>query len=100
MEMFFLSYVNKLYIYFRLFKFLLRLRTNLTNQYVLLNKPVDFTHANGLLSYVNDAMYLPGNLPFFKIYVNHFMAEENSPCANVISKCMLWVRGLGTLSEF
>ena len=35
-----------------------------------------------------------GNLPFFKIHVNRFMAQDNSPCANVISKCMLWVRGL------
>ena len=39
-------------------------------------------------------MCLLGNLPFFKIHVNHFMAWDNSPCANVISKCMLWVRGL------
>ena len=39
-------------------------------------------------------MCLLGNLPFFKIHVNRFMAQDNSPCANVISKCMLWVRGL------
>ena len=47
-----------------------------------------------LLIYVNETIYLFGNLPFFKIYVNHFMARDNSPCANVISKCMWWVRDL------
>ena len=61
-------------------------RTDLTNQYVLLNKPVCFTHANILLSYVNETVYLLGNLPFFEIHVNHFMARDDSPCANVISK--------------
>ena len=47
-----------------------------------------------LLIYVNETMYLLGNLLFFKIHVNHFMAWDDSPSANVISKCMLWVRGL------
>ena len=56
----------------------LRLRTDLTNQSVLFNKLVCFTHANVLLSYVNETIYLPGNLPFFKIHVNHFMAQENT----------------------
>ena len=41
-----------------------------------------------------------GNLPFFKIHVNHFMAQNDSCCACVTSKCMLWVRGLVPLSEF
>ena len=95
MEMFFLSYVNELCIYPRLCLssnwFCLRLRTHLTNQYVLLVT---------LVSYVNEILYLLGNLPFFKIHVNNFMAQDNSPCANVISKCMLWVRGLVPLSEF
>ena len=45
-------------------------------------------------------MYLLGNLPFFKINVNGFMAWDDSPCADVISKCMLWVKGLVPLSEF
>ena len=76
-----------------------RLRTDLTNQYVLLNKPVCFTHANILLSYINETMYLLGNPPFFKIHVNHFIAQDDSSCANVISKCMLWMRALGPLSE-
>ena len=45
-------------------------------------------------------MYLLGNLPFFKIPVNCFMAQDDSPCANAISKFMMWVRGLVPLSEF
>ena len=56
-----------------------------------LDKPVCFTHANVLLSYANETVFTR-KLPFFKILVNHFMAQDNSPCANVISKCMLWVR--------
>ena len=38
-----------------------------------------------LLIYVNEMIYLPGNLPFFKIHVNHFMAQDDSPAASVIS---------------
>ena len=38
-----------------------------------------------LLIYVNETIYLPGNLPFFKIHVNHFMVQDDSPAANVIS---------------
>ena len=59
-----------------------------------LDKPVCFTHANILLSYVNETMSSLGNLPFFKIHVNHFMARDSSPCSNVTSKCMLWKKGL------
>ena len=77
--------------------FVLSYSTKTQNQ---VDKPVCFTHANVLLSYVNETMSLLGNLPFFKIHVNHFMAWDNSPCANVISKCMLWVRGLVPVSEF
>ena len=55
----------------------------------VLDKPVCFTHGNVLLNYVNETMYLFGNLPFLKIRVNHFMAWDDSPCANVTSKCML-----------
>ena len=63
-----------------------------------LDKPVCFTHANVLLSYINETVYLLRNLPFFvSIHVNHFMARDDSPCASVISKCMLWVRGLVSL---
>ena len=39
-------------------------------------------------------MYFLGNLPFFKIQVNRFMAQDDSSCANVVSKCMMWVKGL------
>ena len=59
-----------------------------------LDKPVCFTYANVLLSYVNETIYLLGNLPFFKIHVNRSVAQDDSPGANVISKWMLWVRGL------
>ena len=44
--------------------------------------------------YINETIYLLGNLPFFKIHVNRFMAQDDSTCASVISKCMLLVRGL------
>ena len=53
-----------------------------------------------LLIYVNKSIYLLGNLPFFKIPVNDYMAWDDSPGVHVISKCMLWVRGLVTFSEF
>ena len=43
-------------------------------------------------------LYLLGNLPFFKIHINSFMARDDSPRADVISKFMLWVRGLVQLS--
>ena len=52
------------------------------------------------LSYVNETRSLLGNPPFFKIRVNSFMAHDDSPYANVISKSMLWVRGLVSLSGF
>ena len=58
-----------------------------------LDKPVFYSYLV-LLIYVNETIYLLGNPPFFKIHVNHFMAQDDSPGANVISKCMLWVRGL------
>ena len=98
MEMFILSYVNELCIYLRLSFFKLVL-PNMQNPQEL-NRPVCFTNGNVLLSYVNETMYLFGNLPFFKIHVNCFMAWDDSPCANVTSKCMLWIRGLVPLSEF
>ena len=51
------------------------------------------------LNYGNETLYMLGNLPFFEIHVGRFMAQDDSPCANVISRCMLWVRGLVPLSE-
>ena len=87
--MFFLSYVNEhVYILDSFFRLVLLKTRN------WLDKPVCFTHTIVLLIYVNENIYLLGNLPFFKIHVNHFMAQDHSPCANVISKYMLWVRGL------
>ena len=71
-----------------------------TQNRLWLNKSVCFSHTIVLQIYGNETIYLFGNLPFFKIQVNRFMAQENSPCANVISKCMLWVRGLVPISEF
>ena len=38
-----------------------------------------------MLIYINEMIYLLGNLLFFKIHVNHFMARDDSPAANVIS---------------
>ena len=66
----------------------------------VLDKPVCFIHGNVVLSYVYETVYLLGNLPFFKNHVNCFMAQDDSPCANVVSKCMLWVRDLVLFSEF
>ena len=84
MEIFFLSYVNKLCVYPRLClsssRFYLRLRTYNDS------KNQCFTHGNVLLSYVNEPMYLLGNLSFFKIQVDHFMAQDDAPCAIAISK--------------
>ena len=94
MEMFVLIYVNELWICPRLCVQVSSPKTQ--NQ---LDKPVCFTHANVLLSYVNETMSLLENLPFFKIHVNHVMARDSPPYANIISKCMLWVRGLVPASQ-
>ena len=99
MEMFFLSYVNELCIYPRLClsssQFLLR-----DSEPIMAQQTSTFYSFIVLLIYVNESIYLLGNLPFFKIHVNPFMAQDNSPCANIISKCMSWVRGLVPVSEF
>ena len=78
MEMFVLSYVHVLCIYHKLclqvgsvFKLVL-LRTNLRNQYVILIR---------CSPNVNETIYLYGNLPFFKIHANRFMAQDDSPGA-------------------
>ena len=42
-------------------------------------------------------LYLLGNLPFFQVSVNHFMAQDNSPCANVISKMHAVGEGPGAI---
>ena len=64
-----------------------------------LDKPECFTHASVLLSYVTETVFA-WEPAFLKIHVNHSMAQDDSLCVNVISKCMLWVRGLVSLSEF
>ena len=38
--------------------------------------------------------YLYSNLSFYKIQVNHFMAQDEPFGAKIIPKCILWVRGL------
>ena len=88
MEMFVLSYVNVLCIYPKL---CLQegsaesLRTYLTNQYVILR------HCSSNLRKWN---YLYGNLPFYKIQVNHFTAQDESSGAKIIPKYILWMKGL------
>ena len=52
-----------------------------------------------LLIYVNETIYLYGNLPLFKVSINRLMARDDSPGGNVISMhvvgegrgAMLWV---------
>ena len=94
MEMLVLSYVNELCIYPRL-----RLQVILPKTQNQLDKPVCFTHANVLLSYVNETVFA-WQLAFLQDSCQQIMALDNSFCANVISRCMLWVRGLVPVSEF
>ena len=49
------------------------------------------------LSYINETMYLLGNLPFFKIHVNCFMAGDDSPFA-ILSQNACCGRGVLSLS--
>ena len=88
MEMFILSYANVLCIYPKLCLQVSSaswLRTYLTNQYVILR------YCSPNLCKWN---YLYGDLPFFKIQINHFMAQDEPFGAKIIPKCILWVRGL------
>ena len=50
-----------------------------------LDKPVLYS-CPVLLIHVNETTYLYGNLPFFNIHVNRFMARDDSPAAKIISK--------------
>ena len=61
------------------------LRTYLTNQYGI------FRYCSSNLCKLNN---LYGDLPFFKIQVNHFMAQDAPFGSKIIPKCILWVRGL------
>ena len=84
----YLKYANVLCIYPRLCLQVgsaFWLRTYLTNQYVILR------YCSSNLCKWN---YLYGDLPFFKIQVNHFMAQNKPFGAEIIPKCILWVRGL------
>ena len=88
MEMFVLSYANVLCIYPKLCLQVGStswLRTCLANQYVILR------YCSPNLCKQN---YLYGNLSFYKIQVNHFMAQDEPFGAKIIPKCILWVRGL------
>ena len=88
MEMFILSYANVLCIYPKLCLQVGStswLRTYLTNRYVILR------YCSSNLCKWN---YLYDDLPFFKIQVNHFMAQDKPFGAKLIPKCILWVRGL------
>ena len=92
---FVLSYVNVLCIYPRLcLQVDLPKGSELTWQTSMLYSYIV------LLIYVDETIYLYGNLPFFKIHVSRFMARDDSPGAKIISKCILWVRGLVPFSEF
>ena len=51
------------------------------------------------LIYVNKTICMV-IFPFYKIQVNCFMAQDDSPGAKIISECVLWVRGLVPFSEF
>ena len=90
-NMFFLSYVSELCIYPRLSFFKL-VPTKTQNQPIRAQQTGVFYSYIVLLLYVNESIYLLGNLPFFKIHVSCFMAWDDSPGDNVISKCMLWGR--------
>ena len=54
----------------------LQLKFKKKNQF---DKPVCFAYENILLSYVKKDLHLLGNLPFFKIHINHFLARDDSP---------------------
>ena len=62
------------------------LRTYLINQYVILR----YQSSSNLCK----RHYLYGALPFFKIQVNPFIAQDEPFGAKIIPKYILWVRGL------
>ena len=88
MEIFVLSYANVLCIYPKLCLQVGSaswLRTYLTKQYVILR----FCSPNLC---EQNCLYV--NLPFYKIQVNHFLAQDESSGAKIIPKYILWMRGL------
>ena len=84
------DWATKLNCFFKSFSLRLRTDEGSTNQL--------FYSYTVLPICVNESIYLLGKLPFFKIRVNHYMAWDDSPGANVISKRMLW--GAFCHSEF
>ena len=83
-----LSYVNVLCIYPKLClqaSSASWLRIYLTNQYVILR----YCSPN-----LYKRNYLYGNLSFYKIQVNHFMAQDELSGAKIIPNYVLWMRGL------
>ena len=86
MEMFILSYANVLCIYP---KPCLQIGSAFWAQN-LLDKPVCYTPILFLCKW----NYLYGDLPFFKIQINPFMAQDEPFGAKIIPKYILWVRGL------
>ena len=94
MDMFALSYVNVLCIYPKLCLQVGSaswLRTYLTNQYIILR------YCSPSLCKWN---YFYGDLPFFKIQINQFMAQDEPFGAKIIPKYILRVRDLVPFSEF
>ena len=88
MEMLILSYANVLCIYPKLCLQVGStswLRTYLTSQYVILS----YRSPN-----LCKGKSLYGDLPFYRIQVNHFMAQDEPFGAKIIPKRILWVRGL------
>ena len=83
MEMFILSYDNVLYIYPKL---------------CLQVGSASWLRTYLIIRYCSSNLckwnYFYGDLPFFKIQVNHFMAQDKPSGAKIIPKCILWVRGL------
>ena len=84
--MFVLSYANVLCIYPRLCLQVGSaswLRTYLTNNILRYCSPN-----------LRKRNYLRGNLSFYKIQVNHFMAQDEPLGVKIIPQCILWVRAL------
>ena len=95
MEMFVLIYVNNVLCIYS--KLCLQvgstewLRTYLTNQYIILRS---------CFPILCKGNYLYGGLPFFKIQVNHFMAQDKPFGAKIIPKMHLMGEGPGAILNF
>ena len=93
MKIFVLNYVNELCIYLdSVFKWAPPKTQN------GLDKPECFTHANILLSYVNETV-LAEKPAFLQDSCQSFYGQGQSTLCQYYLKCMLWVRG-SKASEF